>query len=390
MSLDTDAEDTLKHRLFDLLEAGDRRSPGARTVDFILTVLIVLNVAAVAVDTIPEVARHWHAELRLFEAFCVGVFVLEYLMRLWVCTEHGPLHRLPGWKARLRFAGSPVMVIDALAILPSLLVPVVGAELTALRVVRLVRILKLVRYSAGLVTLGRVMRAERRALTATFIVMLGLILGAAAVMYLIERRAQPEDFGSIPAAMWWALATLTTVGYGDVVPITPLGRLFGGLIAILGIAVYALPVAIVASGFMTELQRRDFVVSWGMVARVPLFARLDATAIARIATLLRAREVPRGFTIMRQGDDGDALYVIVSGQVEIMLDGTQARLGSGEFFGEVALLDRTPRVATVVALTDCRLLLLESHEFYRVMDDFPDLREAVETVARRRLAKSDD
>ncbi|MEQ9642198.1 MAG: cyclic nucleotide-gated ion channel [Alphaproteobacteria bacterium] len=390
MSLDTDSEDTLKHRLFDLLEAGDRRNPGARTVDVALSVLIVANVAAVAIDTIPEVAAGWHRELRLFEAVCVGIFVLEYLARMWVCTEHGPLHRLPAWKARLRFAGSATMLIDALALLPSLLVPVVGAELTALRVIRLVRILKLVRYSAGLVTLGRVMRAERRALTATLIVMLGLILGAAAVMYLIERHAQPDDFGSIPAAMWWALATLTTVGYGDVVPVTALGRIFGGMIAILGIAVYALPVAIVASGFMTELQRRDFVVSWGMVARVPLFARLDATAIARIATLLRAREVPRGYTIMRQGDDGDGLYVVVSGQVEILLDGTPARLGPGEFFGEIALLERTPRVATVIALGDCRLLLLESHEFYQVMDDYPELREAVEAVAKRRVAKADD
>ena len=391
MSSDPPAEDDgLKHRLFDLLEAGDRRQPGARAIDLALCLLIVANVAAVTLETVPSLAAGWYDTLEWFERACVAIFVVEYLLRLWVCTEHTPLRRLRPVQARLRFAASLPMVIDAIAILPSLLLPFLGPQLLALRVLRLVRILKLVRYSAGLVTLGRVLRSERRALTGALIVMLGLILGAAAVMYLIEREAQPEDFGSIPAAMWWALATLTTVGYGDVVPVTALGRLFGGMIAILGIAVYALPVAIVASGFMSELQRRDFVVSWGMVARIPLFARLDAAAIERIAALLQAREVPRGFTIMRQGEAGDAFYVLVSGQVEAAYEGLEARLGPGDFFGEMALLHRSPRAVTVNALTDTRLLLLDAHEFYQVMDDYPELREVVVAAAERRAAANHD
>jgi voltage-gated potassium channel len=377
----------IKQRLFDLLEAGERRSRLARAMDAALCTLIVANVASVVAGTVPEIDARFGAELTAFEHFSVAIFVLEYLARLWVCDEHLPLRPLGPVRARLRFAATPSMLIDALAILPALVLPFVTTDLTALRVIRLVRILKLARYSTGLMTLGRVLYTERRPLLATFVVMLGLIVAAATVMYMIEREAQPQAFGTIPAAMWWALATLTTVGYGDVVPVTGLGRVFGGMIAILGIAVYALPVAIVASGFMNELQRRDFAVSWGMVAQVPLFAHLDAQSVGRIVSLLQARQVPRAYTIMRKGDIGDAFYIVVAGQVDVLLDGGEAvQLGSGDFFGEMALLSRAPRTATVIATTDCRLLVLDAYQFHQMLDDYPGIREKIVGVASRRGA----
>jgi voltage-gated potassium channel len=133
-------------------------------------------------------------------------------------------------------------------------------------------------------------------------------------MYMLERGAQPDKFGSIPAAAWWALATLTTVGYGDVVPITPFGKLLGGVVMLLGVGMIALPVAIIATGFSQESSRHQFVVTWSMVARVPLFAGMDQSEVAEITKLLYTRSYLPGVPMVRTGDVGDAMFIIASGE----------------------------------------------------------------------------
>src|SRR5262249_12374483 len=154
---------------------------------------------------------------------------------------------------------------------------------------RLFRLLKLVRYSPALQTLKRVVAHEYRALLGALLVMMIGLLFASTIIYMLEHNAQPDKFASIPDAAWWALATLTTVGYGDIVPIPPWGRVFGGVVMILGVCMFALPIAIIATGFSIESARHEFVVTWSMVARIPLFSTLDAAEVAEVTKLLYTR-----------------------------------------------------------------------------------------------------
>ncbi len=380
--------ETAKQRLYHILERGQPEDPLSQVVDWVLILLIVANVAAAAAGTVePLYERHKEA-FWAFEVFSVAIFTVEYLCRLWVCTEHLSLSGDGPIKARLKFAVSPYSLIDLLAILPfylALFVPT--ADLRFLRVFRLLRLLKLTRYSPALATLWQVLVNERRALAAALLIMVILLIISSTAIYHVEHDVQPENFGSIPAAMWWAIATLTTVGYGDVVPLTGLGRAIGGLVMILGLAMFALPVGIIASGFATEIHRRDFVVTWGMVARVPIFAKLDALSVSRITNLLRARVVTPDTTIFRRGDQPDAMYFIASGEAEVDLKPEPLRLRDGDFFGEIALLHGTPRAATIRTVTQCRLLVLDKEDFKDLLETDSDMRQAIFEVTEQRLSE---
>ena len=248
------------------------------------------------------------------------------------------------------------------------------------------RILKLTRYSPALQTFAAVIRNERRSIIAAFLVMLIMLIAASSLIFLAERNAQPEKFASIPDAMWWAIATLTTVGYGDVTPVTALGKLLGGVVMLTGIALFVLWTGIFASSFAAELRKRDFVVSWNMVAQVPAFASLDATAIAEIARFLDAVVVPERYTIVRRGEQADCMYFIASGEIEVELHPEPLVLGQGHFFGEVGLLHSTVRNATVIAVTECRLLMLDTEDFKTVLERFPEVRNTISKVAEDRLS----
>lgn len=377
----------LRQHVYHVLEGGGPDRPARIIFDWIMVILIIANVAAAAVETVEPIKRRFGFQLAAFELFSIAIFTIEYLARLWVAPEHLHLQARGPLGARLRFACSPFALIDLLAILPfylSLLFPAI--DLRALRVFRLLRLLKLARYSPALATLGRVLADERRALGAALLIMLGLLTLASTVMYHIERHHQPGAFGSIPETMWWALATLTTVGYGDIVPISPAGKLVGGIVMIFGLGMFALPIGIIASGFASEIHRRDFVVTWGMVARVPLFADLDALSVSRITNLLRARVVPPGTVIIRRGQEADALYFIASGQVEVERSPEPVRLSDGDFFGEIALLTGGTRTATVRAVTRCRLLVLEASDFHDLIEADGELQKAISTVAEERMA----
>lgn len=232
-----------------------------------------------------------------------------------------------------------------------------------------------------------VLKDQRRPLGAAMVVMVMLLVFASSIVYLFEREAQPVDFASIPHAMWWGLATLTTVGYGDVTPITMGGRLFGAVIMVLGIGMFALPAGILTSGFTHEIKRRDFSVTWRLVAGVPLFAELDAIKISEIASLLHPRQVPSRYAIVKRGEFADAMYFIVTGEVEVDIHPVPKKLSNGEFFGEIALLKDCERTATVTALTECQLLYLDSHDFHRLLHANPEIREDIESAMKHRLAE---
>ncbi len=228
---------------------------------------------------------------------------------------------------------------------------------------------------------------ERRALVGALLIMAAMLLVASTAIYYIERHVSPDDFGSIPESMWWALATLTTVGYGDVVPATPLGKIVGGMVMIFGLGMFALPIGILASGFASEIHRRDFVVSWSMIARVPLFARLDGLSVSRITNLLQARVVEPDTVIFREGDPGDAMFFIATGEARVEIEPEPVLLGDGDFFGEIALLNDVPRGATVRAVTQCRLLVLDCEDFRGLLAVDENMRRIIDEVVEQRAAE---
>ena len=241
-----------------------------------------------------------------------------------------------------------------MSVLPVYLSSLGSDDFKVLLLLRLTRFFKLARYSAGMRSLIAALEAERKALLASAIILFGLVLIAASAMHFVEGKAQPQHFGSIPESMWWAVVTLTTVGYGDVVPVTLAGRLVASVTMMMGLMMIALPIGIVATAFAEEIHRREFVVTWAMVARVPLFSNLDAASIAEIMRYLRAQNVPAGEVIVRRGQEAHSMYFIAAGEVEIELAAGNARLGEGKFFGEVAVLKKTRRGATVRATQKSR------------------------------------
>jgi voltage-gated potassium channel len=236
--------------------------------------------------------------------------------------------------------------------------------------------------------LGRVLMAERRALFGTLLLITCATVFAAAVMHAVEGAVQPEKFGTIPGSMWWAITTLTTVGYGDEVPITLLGRIVAGCTMVMGLGILALPVGIVANGFMNTIHQREFIVTFGMLARVPLFKDVDAAVLGEIMNVLRSQSVARGTIISVKGAPAHAMYFIVSGEVEAELPGRRVQFGPGDFFGELALLHQTHRRATIVALTNCRLLALSAEDFTILTRKHPVLRHHIEEAAKEHVART--
>ena len=355
-------------------------------VDAALIVLIFANVVAVALETVDWIAARHSAAFALFELVSVAIFTIEYLFRFWVADVRAGPGMKRRWAARARYCLRPSGVIDLLAIAPfylSFLFP--AADLRFLRLFRLVRFLKLARYSPALGSLFFAISSEARALVAALVVMTGAVLTAASALYLIEREVQPEAFGSIPDAMWWAVATLTTVGYGDIIPATALGKAVGGLVMVFGLAMFALPIGIVATAFSQEIHRREFVVTWGMLAKVPLFARLDARGIADVMKLLTARMVEAGDVIVREGEAAHSMFIIASGRVEVSLAHDLIELSDGAVFGEIALLRQARRSATIRAVERTRLLVLDAGDLHRLMDFEPTIAEEIWKVATERV-----
>jgi voltage-gated potassium channel len=375
----------LRHQVHEILDYGTVGHRASRFVGRCIVLLLIINVAAVVLQSMPDLAARYAAGFAAVEITSLVVFTIEYALRVWAAVDHPPYHHLTPRQARLRFMVSPLGLIDLLAVLPFWLMPVLPADLQVLQVLRVVRFLKLTRYSAGMSSLLDVIYTERRALFGCFIILLGATLIAASLMHLIERGAQPDKFGTIPDAMWWAIVTLGTLGYGDVVPVTPLGRLVAGITVFFGLIMMALPVGIVATAFAEQIHRRDFVVTLGMVARVPLFAGLSATDIADIMRLLRAQQTEAGEVIARRGEPAHSMYFVAAGEVEIALKDQRVRLGAGQFFGEIAALRRARRSATVTALKRTSLLALDAADLHALMDREPRVAERIREVVRRRV-----
>jgi voltage-gated potassium channel len=289
----------------------------------------------------------------------------------------------------MKYALSAAGIIDLVAVLPFWFTMVLPTDFRFVLVFRMVRFFKIARYSPAMRSLLDVLYNERRALFGCLVIALGSALVAASLMHLAEGKVQPEKLGTIPEALWWAIVTIGTIGYGDVVPVTALGKLIATGTIFAGLVMMALPVGIIATAFAEQVHRRDFIVTWGMISRVPLFAELDAAEISDVMELLRAQVAESGEVIVREGESAHSMYFIADGDVEITFKGKKepVRLGVGQFFGEVAVLRRTRRSATVVALSRTNLLALDAHDLHALMRRDQRIAKRIKDVVEKRVGK---
>ena len=247
---------TFRRRAYFALEGGNAGGLAGSIVEFGLIAFIIANVIAFTLQSEPPIRRAFPAFFTDFEGISIAIFTIEYLTRLW-CAPEDPLFRGGLFLGRLRFALRPMMMIDFLAFAPGYIaffVPFV--DLRFLRLVRLLRLLKIARYSPALSTLAQVIVDERRALVGTLLLELCAMVFAAATMHAVEGNVNPQAFGTIPDAMWWALETLTTIGYGDLVPTTPMGKIIGGFVMVIGVVAVALFTSVITVSFMDQLRLR--------------------------------------------------------------------------------------------------------------------------------------
>jgi voltage-gated potassium channel len=367
------------------LNPGENRSRASDALRVILILAVAGSVFAAAWGTIPGLSPAFDATLHAISQAAFVIFLIEYLARLASAPGRDPAARAVPYEAILHYARSPLGLVDALVVLPQLasLTGLLGADWARLGGV--LALIKIARYARAIPLVTTVFRNEGRSLLAALNVMLVLLVIAATVMYMLEHDAQPQLFSSIPASLWWAIVTIATVGYGDMTPITIGGRVFAGITMLIGIAMFAVPAGILATGFAAEIRRRDFVVTWNTVAKVPLFSGLDAASIASIARLLKPEIAPAHYAIVRRGEPATAMFFIMSGEVEVDVQPHPVRLRAGQFFGEIALLKESLRTATVTAMTEVQLLALEASDFRSLIERYPDLKERVSRVAENRM-----
>ena len=310
---------------------------------------------------------------------CLGYFAIDTAVRTCDAFESGMVRRY------LLSVSGFIDVISVLAVPAALLS---GMDEPTAWLWASLWIIKLAQLSPGFSQLGRVFVLEAGPLTSVLALFLIILFLSSAIMYLAERGQQPNAFGSLPEALWWAVVTLTTTGYGDKVPITWVGRLLGGVVMIGGIATFGLCTGILATGFAAETRRRNFIQTWDLVSTVPFFQSLDPSAITEITHMLRRLEVPERTAIIRRGKVGDCMYFIAAGEVQVDVKPNPVRLGPGTFFGELALLGDSVRSANVTTTMPSTLLILDLADFRTLTAHHPDLKQAIDAEAQRRMKEN--
>jgi voltage-gated potassium channel len=246
----------IKHRLHEILQAGKGSDFSSKLIDIMLMALVLTSVLSVVLESVPEIEEVYSHNFRRFEIFCIGVFTIEYLLRLWTAPLQFPKAKNPYLKYFFSFYG----LIDICAIFPFYIsLYTTSIDLRILRVVRILRIIKLSHYNTALQDLWSAIYDERKSFFSTSYIFLVALLICASLAYYAENAVQPEAFKSIPHAIWWAIITLTTVGYGDVSPVTLLGKIVGIFTALMGVCTVALLTGIVANSFSAQLSRKKAV-----------------------------------------------------------------------------------------------------------------------------------
>jgi voltage-gated potassium channel len=338
-----------------------------------------IGLAAMTAITIPDLQKSASVWLSACLWSCLAYFAVEAYVR-----AQGAIRAR---RARL-YLLSPSGIIDLLVVFPVPIALACGVAQPTAWLLASLWVLRFARASPGFAQLGRVFVLEARPLASVFALFLIMLFLASAAMHVLERDGQPAAFGTLPGALWWAVVTLTTTGYGDAVPHTPLGHLLGGVVMICGIATFGLWAGILATGFAAESRRRNFIQTWDLVSKVPFFQTLDPSAIAEITHMLRRLEVPARTAVIRRGRVGDCMYFIADGEVQVDVKPTPVRLGSGSFFGELALLGDSTRTANVVTVTPSTLLILDLADFRTLTAHHPELARIIDDEGKRRMSEN--
>jgi voltage-gated potassium channel len=368
---------TLRQWAFSVLEEGQLESTLSRIVEALLIVLIIANVTAVALESVPAIYLKYRVVFVAFERFSVGAYTIEYLVRVWSAAEDPRVSARGPLKGRIAFAMRPLMVVDLMAFLPNYFAIFLPIDTRVLRIFRLFRLVKLARYSPALPALLGVLYAERSALFASMILTLSVMCVSAELMLIAEGSVQPKVLGTLPDAMYWAITTLTTVGYGDIVPVTVAGRLIAGVTMVIGLLLFALPIGIIANGFVTDLHRRQFAITWSMLKRQPLFADFDINAITEILDAMSSKTVREHTQVTLAGQNAASFYLIASGTARLEHEGGEYDLGPGDVFGEEALQVTSDYQRTVTARTEMRLIILPGEELRRLARKYALLKRRI-------------
>ena len=360
---------TNENSVLDWLRQVPRRIGTKRVLD---TAVVAAGLIAIAAYSLPGGEDWQNLALQAVLWACLSVFALEWLQAISAAPS------------RPAYWHSLVWIVDAFAVLPVPVALLFGAPPPLAWLLGAFWLFKLVRTSPGLARLGRVLTLEARPLGSVLVLFLTILFFGAVALHLAERHVQPQTFGSLPSALWWAVATLTTTGYGDAVPVTQLGRVVAGFVMICGVGVFGLLTGILATGFVDESRRHNFVQTWQLVTSVPFFSMLDAESVIELSRLLRPWQVAEGSLIIRRGNRGDSMYFITSGEVEIEIEPRPVRLGPGAFFGELALLGNGIRNATVRSTLPTTLLVLDLPDFRVFCASHPELSAAIEAEAQKR------
>jgi voltage-gated potassium channel len=343
-------------------------------------VVLAIGISAMTAYTVPELRMSAGDWLTACLWCCLAYFAVECGVRVRAAMAGGGIRK---------YILSPSGFIDLIGVLAVPIALLCGIALPTAWLFAALWILKLAQSSPAVAQIGRVFVLEAKPLASVFALFLVVLFLSSAAMHVIERDQQPGPFGSLPRALWWGVATLTTTGYGDAIPISHLGRLLSSFVMICGIATFGLWTGILATGFAAESRRRNFIQTWDLVSTVPFFQSLEPSAITEITHVLRRLEVPERTTIIRRGKAGDCMYFIAAGEVQVDVKPTPIRLGTGAFFGELALLRAdSVRSANVTTTMQSTLLILDLADFRTLTAHHPDIRRAIDAEGQRRTAEN--
>ena len=331
-------------------------------LDNYLGVLIFLNILHQIVSSMQfmEGMERLTAYGEVFFEASMYVFVAEFFARVFI-------------EKRLSF----LSVLDLAVLLNHFLLGAI--DLRVFRMFRTFQIFSQTRILLPANTLFKTIKMQRHALLGSMVLVLSILLVFSTLMYFVEGDEQPIKLGSIPLALWWGMETLTTVGYGDVHPLTGPGRVLGSFIMMLGIAMFALPAAILGSAYYEEMQKRNFLVSLEAITEIPIFAQLPINAIGKINEKLEVVLLPAKKVIFEKGEEADSMYIIELGRVEINLDPNPPAIKEqGDFFGEMGLVSDNPRSATVTTLDEVKLLQLKKEDLDELVEEHPVIFQEIE------------
>jgi voltage-gated potassium channel len=345
---------------------------------------VIIGVGAMIAGTEPTLPPYWDHISLVTDIFVLGFFTLDWLARLWIMPLK--VEGIPVSQARWRWLTSRASIIGLLCFVPMTFGEIIDHSQTDAPILAILWVARFAHYSKGIDMLFAVFQRERQAMSAIMLLFFSVLLAGGVLEYLAERGNDPDQFNSVGQTLWWAITTLTTTGYGDMVPKTGLGRLIAGGMMISGLIVFGLLAGVLATGFAQEMRRRDFLRNWDLVAQVPLFHDVGAGTIADLANLLRPRELPARSVVARRGAPGDCMFFIVNGEVEIQVEPKPVKLTGGDFFGEMALVTGATRNATVVTTEATRLLVLDIADFRALASEKPELLDIIHQEAERRSA----